>query len=512
MPDRYGKLPFSCRLIALTICLLVMDSRAIGAVPAFPGAVGQGAVATGGRGGDVYHVTTLLDYSPGKDEVEIPGSFRHALLSATGPRTIVLDVAGAIGLREPLRIGANDLTIAGQTSPGGITVWSYPVDVRASNLIIRYLRFRTGDFNAKRHTSKADEPPTGNGAKDLDPSTANALGISRSDHVIIDHLSATWGMDETLSVTRSRNVTVQHSIIAESLNKSFHPKGPHGYGTLIRGELTAEDQKEGIGGYTFFGNLWAFHRARNPSIGGQQTLDPDQSEADRRRTDVNLVNNVIYSWGEQPTHRSEKGEVRINLVGNYYVNGAAKRSNYIFNESNPARTFVYQRDNMHDANQDANHDGVVVGRAGDIRHTFRGFDKQDMLTGATHGKPFNFFSTVADDVLTAEQAHARIIQAAGASSTRDTIDSRLIDSVVHRNGSLIDSQEVFRNSQGKLAGIDDLPSEKRTAEFDTDGDGIPNVFEQRHGLNPDDPADGNGTTLSDAGYTNLEVYLNSLGF
>ena len=180
-------------------------------------------------------------------------------------------------------------------------------------------------------------------------------------------------MDETLSVTLSRNVTVQNSIIAESLNKSFHPKGPHGYGTLIRGELTPADQEAGNGGYTFYGNLWAFHRARNPSIGGQQRLEPGQPEDDRHRTDVNIVNNVVYGWGDQPTHRSELGEVRINLVGNYYVNGPTKKSDYIFNEANPAPTLLYYQGNMLDADQDGVHNGKAVGLADDIRRTFRQF-------------------------------------------------------------------------------------------------------------------------------------------
>lgn len=480
-------------------------------LPAFPGAVGQGAAASGGRGGDVYHVINLLDYSRDKGEPKIQGSLHHAIESATGPRTIVFDVGGAIKLHGRLKIHKSNLTIAGQTAPGGITVWGYPVEVsKASDVVIRYLRVRTGDFNAKAPPDSAAAAAGGNGAKDLDASSANSVGIGRSNRVIVDHVSAAWGMDETLSVTLSRNVTVQNSIIAESLNKSFHPKGAHGYGTLIRGELTPEDQKSGTGGYTFFGNLWAQHRARNPSIGGQQRLESGQAESDRRRTDVNLVNNVVYGWLDQPTHRSELGEVRINFVGNYYVNGPAKKSDYIFNESNPARTFLFQLGNMHDADQDSDHDGAPVGRAGDIRRTFRQFDRQDVLTGATHGKPFNFFESVAKHVVSAEEAYARVVRSSGASLSRDAIDSRIIASLIHRTGIPIDSQQTYRDSQGDLAGIDNVPVEKRPDGFDTDGDGMPNDFEAEHGLNSDDPADGKNTTLSDMGFTNLEVYLNGL--
>jgi hypothetical protein len=317
-------------------------------------------------------------------------------------------------------------------------------------------------------------------------------------------------MDETLSVTLSRDVTVQCSIIAESLNESFHPKGSHGYGTLIRGELTPDDQEAGIGGYTFYCNLWAQHRARNPSIGGQQRLEPVQQEKDRRRTDVNIVNNVVFGWGDQPTHRSDLGEVRINLIGNYYVNGPSNKSDHIFQEGNPARTQLYQEANIHDADQDSDHDGQLVGRAGDIRRTFRQFDRQDRLLGPTHGEPFIFFAKLAEKAVTAEEAYARVLKSAGASLFRDNIDARIIESLAHRSGAPIDSQSIYRDASGKIAGIDDVPTQRRLSGFDSDGDGMPDDFEREHGLAPNDPADRNGTNLSDVGYTNLEVYLNEL--
>jgi hypothetical protein len=480
---------------------------------AFPGAVGQGAAAVGGRGGDVYHVTNLSDYNPDKDEPKIEGSLRHAIRSATGPRTIVFDVGGAIKLHGRLEIRKSNLTIAGQTAPGGITIWGYPVEVaKASDIVIRFIRVRTGDFNARpvKASASSDKATAGRGGMDLDGGTANGFDIGRSDRVIVDHVSAAWGMDETLSVTLSRNVTVQNTIIAQSLHKSFHPKGPHGYGTLIRGEVTPTDQEAGTDGYTFYGNLWAFHVGRSPSIGGQQRLEEGQSEDARRRTDVNLVNNVIYGWGGQPTHRSEFGEVRINLVGNYYVNGPKKASDYIFNEANPAPTFLYCQDNMLDADQDGIHNGKAVGLANDIQRTFRQFGETDKLFTPPSGKPFNFFATVAADVLPAEKAYARVIRQAGASLSRDAIDAQITNAVVHRTGSIIDSQEIFRGRNGKLPGIDDLKASKRSTDFDSDQDGMSDKFEIERGLDPHDPADLNGNKLSREGYTNLEVYLNGL--
>jgi hypothetical protein len=500
-------------LVIIAVASMSGGGRAMSQTVAFPGAVGQGAAAVGGRGGDVYHVTNLDDFNEGKGEAAVEGSLRQGIRSADGPRTIVFDVGGAIRLHAPLEIRKSQLTIAGQTAPGGITAWAYPINISsASDVVVRYVRARTGDFNARapKNSKDAKAPKVGKGNRDLDASSANGFDVIHAERVILDHVSAAWGMDETLSVTHSRDVTIQNSIIAQSLNHSFHPKGPHGYGSLVRGDLTAEDQEAGVGGYTFYGNLWAFHVARNPSFGGQQTLTKDQPESARRRGDMNLVNSVIYGWGERPTHRNESGEVRANLVGNYYINGPMKHADYIFFEGNKARTSLYHQGNMLDDDQDGKQNGHPVGLADDVRQTFRDFGPQDLLVGPTHGKPFNFFATVAKDVVPAGKAYREVIQHAGACLPRDPVDARIVESVIHRTGSLVDSQESLRRPDGTLAGIDDVPTTKRPAGFDSDGDGMSDTFELKHGLDPHDSADRNGNKLSKEGYTNLEVYLSEL--
>lgn len=489
------------RAAALLLAWFALRTAAA-ATPAFPGAVGQGAAATGGRGGDVYHVTNLADYNPAKNEVKIVGSLRHAIRSADGPRTIVFDVGGAIALAASLEIRKDNMTIAGQSSPGGITAWGYPCEVSgARNVIVRFLRFRVGDFHV-RGNRRAE------GGGDLDASSANGVSVSGCERVVLDHLSASWGIDETLSVTKSRDVTVQHSIIAESLNGSYHPKGRHGYGSLVRGELTAEDQKTGRGGYTFFGNLWAHHRARNPSVGGQQSLDEGQSESGRRRTDVNLVNNVIYDWGDQATHRSEGGDVRINLVGNSYVAGPAMGSQAVLREGTPGRTALFHRGNMQDLDRDTTHEVGIVEGSEAAEQTFQGFAGDDVLMG--DGEPLNFFASIIGYELPAEKAYERVIGAAGASLWRDGVDRRVIESLAGRTGRLIDSQEEFRTEAGKLPGIDDLRSGRRDTGFDADGDGMADDFERRRGLDWHDAADGAALAADGSGYTNLEIYLNEL--
>ena len=499
----------TCIYVPVLVLLLPSSLHADGLI-AFPGAVGQGAAASGGRGGDVYHVTTLEDYHP-KNDTKIPGSLRHAIRSAEGPRTIVFDVGGLIALAAPLEILKSDLTIAGQTAPApGITLWGYPVEVRrGSNVVIRYLRVRLGDFHARVDSSGKPHPYEGNG--DLDPGSANAVHIGGGcERVIFDHVSTSWGMDETLSVTICRDVTVQHCIIASSLDDSFHPKGSHGYGTLVRGELTPADQEAGRGGFTFYGNLWAHHYARNPSIGGQQHLRSGQKEADRHRTDVNLVNNVIYNWRGQPTHRSLLGAVRINMIGNYYINGPEKDADRVFTEGTTGCTVVYQSGNCIDSDQDKLHNGRQITTPDQIDRTFREFGPGDEIITEGSGSPLPFIQSVAGNVLPAEESYEQVIQDAGCSLVRDAVDDHLVRSVEQRTGRLIDSQEQLRTADGTLEGIDDVQPERRPADFDTDGDGMPDAFETHHGLDPADPTDGNKSTLSPAGYTNLEVYLDEM--
>jgi hypothetical protein len=492
------------RVTTASTCLAALFAAAAGKAdaPAFPGAVGQGAAASGGRGGDVYVVTNLRDYDPDKGEEKIPGSFRHAIRSAEGPRTIVFNVGGAIALRAPLEIRKSKLTIAGQTAPGGITVWGYPTEIGgAKDVVIRYLRCRTGDFNARGNKVSG-------GNNDMDPSSANAVNVGRCERAILDHVSASWGLDETLSVTMCRDITIQNCIIAESLNESLHAKGAHGYGSLIRGEVTPKDQEAGVGGYTLYRNLWAHHRARNPSIGGQQKLDDGQSESDRRRADVNLVNNVVYDWGDQATHRSGDGDVRINLVGNAYICGPVKKAKYFFLEREDAKTLVFQRGNWQDLDQDADHDGELVSTPEQVQAAFQRFGEGDELR--SEGRPFAFYGDLAKAELSGDEACTAVLASVGSSLARDAADQRVIDSVTGRRGKLINSQEEFRTADKRMPGIDDLAEKKRRQSFDADADGMADDFERAHGLDPSDADDRNGMGLSKVGYTNLEVYLNGL--
>ncbi len=443
-------------------------------VPAFPGAVGFGASATGGRGGDVYHVTHLGDSGA--------GSLRDAVESASGPRTIVFEVGGTIALSSPLVIEKDALTIAGQTAPGGIGTRGYPVNVSGvSDVVIRYMRFRTGDINAE---AVGEKPANGNG--DLAGDAADALSIGGSERVMIDHVSASWGMDETLSVTVSADVTVQNSIISEGLNDSYHAEGLHGYGSLIRGT--------GVGGYSIVGNLYAHHTWRSPAIGGFQ--DPAEGEP-RPGLDIEIVNNVIYDWEWFSSHTVEGlGTTRLAYLGNVSIAGPDTLSfcRTCSFSTNPWDLLegdemqIHRSGNVIDADQDTIHDPIPA-----ASQNFTG-------TYTEVAAPFAF-ARPDFDALDAGDAYENVIAQAGASLSRDAIDARIVQELVTRTGGIIDSQD-------DVGGWPE-PAGPLAAPEDVDRDGMADLWEEANGLDPADAEDRNGLDL-DAKFTNLEIYLDSL--
>jgi pectin methylesterase-like acyl-CoA thioesterase len=409
-------------------------------VKAFPGAEGAGEAAKGGRGGDVYHVTNLNDSGA--------GSLREGIRTASGPRTIVFDVSGTINLLTRLNVNKSFLTIAGQTAPGdGVTVAGHSTVVSANNVIVRYVRFRMGDINCPAVQD-------------------DAFWVDKAADVIIDHVSASWSVDETLSVTESDRVTVQWSFITESMRNSCHEKGAHGYGSLIR---------YGSGLITYHHNLYAHHDSRNPRVGDNIGLD--------------FVNNVIYDWGIKATYTADftEGITRVNYVGNYLVAGpmtpASSRTRAF--EGGSTNTQIYLSNNFVDSNLNGARDGSNIGT--------------NMLVGAyTLQQPGRFqFSQVNTD--SAQTAYERVLAGAGHSLHRDAVDERITSEVKTEGGRFI-------NSQTEVGGYPVL--NPGAALNDADGDGIPDQWEGEHGLNPSDAADGRA--VNGNGYTNLERYLNSL--
>jgi len=416
---------------------------------AFPGAEGAGRYAVGGRGGVVLRVTHLDDTGP--------GSLRAAV-EAEGPRTVVFDIGGTIRLASPLTIRRGRITLAGQTAPGGgVTLRDQPLIVAADDVIVRHIRSRLGDESGVE---------------------ADSISIDRGRRIILDHVSASWSVDETLSVGSRYDppergvydVTVQWSIIAESLNASGHAKGEHGYGSLLRGGHGAR--------MTFHHNLWAAHGARMPRPGNYNppAVDPVGPFFEFR-------SNVFYNWGGASAgYNADTGALSAYaFVGNAYVPGPDSQGRWAFAESNPLGRAWFERNAM---------DGVVPAdpwslvRDGD-RPGYRLAARPDWTEPA--GQP-------------ASESLTTVLDRAGAGPVRDAVDVRIVAGVRDRSGRIIDSQ-------AEVGGWPEL--DPGTPWRDSDGDGMPDEWEISRGLNPDDPADGVLDPDGD-GYTHLEDWLNAL--
>lgn len=413
------------------------------ALPAFPGAEGYGANTPGGRGGKVYIVTTL-DNS-GK------GSFREAC-EAEGPRMVVFNVSGIIDLQTPIIITNPYITIAGQTAPGyGICLKRRELQIVTHDVIVRYLRSRPGDI----------------AGVELD-----AISVAKNAHdVILDHCTANWSVDECLSPSGAiYNVTVQWCLIGQSLQKSVHKKGAHGFGSLVRG----------IGGITLHHNLWINNTARNPRLGDNYNNPPWPT--------IDVRNNVMYNWGQMCSGMTG-GNVSANYVANYLKPGPASsgRAPIVLTETSKVRFYLQGN--------------VVEGRPEFTRSAEAMFDSSSNKSIKLFEIMSKPFETPAVKTTPAEQAYEDVVARVGASKPRrDTIDEMLVHQVKTNTGKMIDSEN-------EVGGWPTYPSAK--SKIDSDGDGIPDEWEKAHGLNPKDSTDA-GKTSKHNDYTNIENYINGL--
>ena len=483
-------------LFIVLALLFALHAVAQDKTPAFPGAEGFGMYTTGGRGGDVYHVTTLED---GTQE----GTFRWAC-NKSGARTIVFDVSGTIFLKSELKIKNGNVTIAGQTAPGdGICIANFPFVIACKNIIIRYMRFRLGN-EALKENNKAHE--------------GDGLGGMDSQNIIIDHCSVSWSIDECLSVYGSKNITVQWCIASQSLNNAGHSKGAHGFGGNWGGS-----------GASYHHNLMAHHISRTPRLGPRPGTQTDER--------MDMRNNVIYNWIDNGCYGGEG--MNVNIVNNYYKPGPETKSGTkgMRIASPGIRTTEYTKHDTDNPNQwdvmwHVWGDYYVYGNVNskysqvtDDNWTYGIYNQIDnskvdyTFTQETKDTmrmeyPINYAPVTTH---TAEMAFEKVLDYAGASLHRDNLDETIVSDT--RNGETTytgkDCKLGIINSQDDLkpadAGDDwsawpELKSE--TAPTDTDGDGIPDEWEKANGLNPKDAADGKQTNAD--GYTNLEVYMNSL--
>lgn len=471
-------------------------------IPAFPGAEGGGMFSFGGRGGKVFVVTNLNDRGP--------GSFREAC-EAGGPRIVVFNVAGIIKLKERIRIRAPYITISGATAPGdGVCIAGDTVELETHDVVIRHMRFRRGETWVGDRNDSIGGNPIGN--------------------IMIDHVSASWGLDENMSMYRHMytppeggqewklptvNITIQNSIFSECLGTYNHSFGST------------------IGGYnsTFHHNLWASNAGRNPSIG--------------MTYDFTFINNVLYNW----RHRTVDGGDHRNfytVVNNYFKPGPATPTDepighrVLKPESRRSKYFTidygkaFVEGNIVEGNERVTADnwdgGVQLERdppAADAPRELQ-VTEEELLKRLRAKKPYpHSYITIQP----AAEAYDTVLANSGATlPKRDPVDERIVESVrsgkstakptadiaaeLRAVGYRDNVIEVIQNlvEKGIISNIDQVggyPAYTGTPYRDTDGDGMPDAWESEHGLNPNDPSDAS-TDLNGDGYTNIEDFINGL--
>ncbi|MEP0366448.1 MAG: polysaccharide lyase [Cyclobacteriaceae bacterium] len=457
-------------------------------IPSFPGAQGGGMYSFGGRGGRTIVVTNLNDSGP--------GSFRDACEQG-GARVIVFNVAGIIKLETPLIIRAPYATIVGNTAPGdGVCIAGETVWIDGHDIVIRHMRFRRGDTFVGRRDDAIGGNPVGN--------------------IMIDHVSASWGLDENMSIYRHMwsdgtgkkdlklptvNITIQNSIFSEALDTYNHS-----FGSTLGGENCS-----------FHRNLWANNTGRNPSIGWNGIF--------------NFTNNVVYNW----KHRSVDGgdyTALFNIINNYYkpgpvtqmddpvgqriLNPESGRSNLGYKEFGR----VYANGNIMEGNDKVTKDNWDGGIQVEDENDTDLWDAGKYTAAMKWHKPFPMAPV---DIIPADEAFDYVLENAGATlPKRDPVDVRVTKTVRTNEQEYVeglDPDDFYQFKYRRLpadswkmgiitdiAQVGGYPEYKGKPYKDSDSDGMPDSYEKKVGLNPKDASDSMGDLNGD-GYTNIEMYI-----
>ncbi len=510
-------------LFTILTAALAVTASAQEQIPAFPGAEGHARYITGGRGGEVRHVTNLNDSGE--------GSLREAL-KGDKPKTIVFDVSGYIDLKSQLDITSNT-TIAGQTAPEpGVTLRYYTVYFgKCDNVIVRYIRFRRSQV------------------KDVNDGADATWGRKRNQ-IMLDHCSFSWSIDEVASFYDNNNFTMQWCYIAESLTNPGHSKGAHGYGGIWGGKLAS-----------FHHNLIAHVTNRAPRFNGARYqwdgykdnmyFDQYQWENYVQAENVDFRNCVMYNCQSGSACYGGPGGGQINIVNNYYKAGPSNEKAKtvtkvtVGSKDNSTPEVLYGMTSRYYIN------GNYVSAAGDkaADYDWKGVDYDGgtvLIDGERYSKDPNHMNgsnvayaekdgvdyvkikldepCPAGDVTThdAETAFNKVLAFGGASLYRDLVDSRYAAEasegiatytgpVTKKPGQLDFINDPEGEQDETLPSYPELESKNRLLGYDTDGDGMPDEWEGANGLDPHDGSDANTYTVDSKGwYTNLEIYLNSL--
>lgn len=482
--------------------------------PAFPGAEGHGRYVTGGRGGEVIHVTNLNDKGAGSLRAAVNGNKK---------KIVVFDISGIIPLESDLVIGENT-TIEGQTAPEpGITVRYRTVRPGANN-IIRFIRFRRGE------------------EKDVNDG-ADATWQRQKDGIVLDHCSFSWSIDEIASFYDNRHFTMQWCTLGEALANPGHSKGEHSYGGIWGGK-----------GASFHHNFLAHMQNRVPRFCGARYdwdgYDKTQYANSIQAEIVDFRNCVMYNWGNGNGCYGGTGGGNINIVNNYYKAGAATSNKTrvtqvsIASSSNAsgspfmgycARYYINGNYVTAAGDKAENYDwnGVIYDSGTvtidgercipDVKHMYGDvtYYKNSKGEDCVRIKLDEPVETGKVTTHNAQDAYEMVLAYAGASLYRDRVDARYMKEAADGTTTYIGSAE--KTGDGKTIthrpGIIDfvkdqgeyiLDSATRPEGFDTDGDGMPDAWEKANGLDPDKDDSAEYTLDKYGFYTNIEVYCNSL--
>ncbi len=422
---------------------------------AFPGAEGYGRYAIGGRGGVVYHVTSL---SGGKE----PGTLLYGLTEMEGPRYIVFDVSGIIELDFNSHFTKPYAYIAGQTAPGkGICIKHSNINI-GSDIICRHMRFKRGYGD-----------------------TGNALGMTGADHSIVDHTTAAWGTDETFSSRGAKNITFQYSMIAEALgiadHKNYEPGTNHGFAATIGGERGS-----------FSHNLLVDCAGRNWSMAGG--LDGNGNTAG----ELDMFNNVCYNWWSRTT---DGGAKWMQFVNNYYKMGPDTRRSELFTAQNELggerNQFAYVSGNIR---ENKNH--TLTRDALNVTYNATGPEPEKTWVNTP------FFESQAT-IHTAADAMKIVTSEAGATMPcRDDQHVRVVRETIDGTYTFVGSRSKIKGEidhEDDAGGWEEYPEEHRDAHWDSDQDCMPDWYERC--INSD-PSTANHNEYRDGDrWTLLERYL-----
>ncbi|MGD0518554.1 MAG: autotransporter-associated beta strand repeat-containing protein [Thermoguttaceae bacterium] len=370
------------------------------------------------------------------------GSLRDAVSSSN--RIIVFDICGVINPTSGPLVFSNNITLAGQTAPGdGITIYGNYVSLsNRNNIILRDIRIRPGVGTA---------------------SDKKGLNITSGYNMIIDHVSVEWSRYDNIGITQDSgsiapyNITIQNCICGEAIQSQYA-------GMLV-------DSSNYI---TLSHNLFLDNKTRNPKAKGT----------------IQYINNVVYNWGSTDglTGGHSSGVHYLDCINNYFIQGPSSSSTVAgqFNSND----YVYQSGNMKDMNKNGVLDGVAM-------------TTSDFSGGPTFYATKFFNPTIPVTTDSAAVAYSKVAAGAGASLSRDPVDTRLVNQVTSLGtlGAVITDESV-------VGGQPAMTVVTRSAGFDTDNDGIPNTWETAHGLNPSNANDRN--TLNPVGYTYIEQYINEI--